>query len=209
MKPVFLKPYILVLVVSALTGCAASLTPMQVSEKFWTAIQNQDAVTARKYIAEETIGTEDITGNILPVSGVSLGRTVIEGKNAWIDTSVDIAGDRPFSMSLETVLLQNDSGWLVDYDATVESISRGSGVARVISSLSDLSDEFYNKLDRSLDEIERSLPEIQREIETIEENIRQKLPELQRRLDDFMRQLEEALGSRKEDREQQQDPREI
>ena len=209
MKAAFLNLSYYLIVLFMLSGCAASLTPMQVSEKFWVAIQNGDGASARKYIAEGTIKSEDATENILPVNTFSLGRTVIDENNAWIDTSVEIAGDRPFSMSLKTVLLKNNNGWLVDYDQTVASISRGGSVARVIGSLSELGDEFYDKLDRSLDEIERSLPEIQKEIETVEENIKQKLPELQRRLDEFMRQLEEALGSGRSEQEQQRDPREI
>ena len=209
MRAAYLAVFFYFFILTTLSGCAANLTPMQVSEKFWIAIQNQDSATARKYIAEGTIHTDDVTESILPVNNVALGRTVIEENNAWIDTSVEIAGDRPFSMSLETVLLKNNNSWLVDYDATVASISRGSGVARVIGSLSELGDEFYDKLDRSLDEIERSLPEIQKEIETIEENIKQKLPELQRRLDEFMRQLEEALGNDRRDSGQGRNPREI
>lgn len=191
------------------SGCVARLTPIQVSEKFWTAIQNNDAGAARLFIAEGTAKTDDITGNVLPVNGFSLGRTVIDGDNAWVDTDVEIAADEPFKLSLKTVLLRRDDRWKVDYDSTVASISSDSSVARVIGKLSEFSGEFSRELDRSLDEMQRALPQIKKEIESIEENMKESLPELERRLEEFIRKLEEALGKDKEDSNQQPGTREI
>ena len=185
------------LVLSA--GCVANLTPIQVSEKFWTAIKNRDAGAARLFIADGTASTDDITGNILPLNDIALGRTVIDGDQAWVDTDVEIAADKPFNLSLKTVLLRKDERWKVDYDSTVASISSDSNVARVIGKLSEFSGEFSRELDRSLEEMQRALPQIKKELGDIEENMKKSLPEIRQQLDEFIRQLEEALGKDKEE----------
>jgi len=178
------------------SGCATSLSPIEVSQHFWTGVQNRDSQTIRKYITSDTPRDGDLTTNILPVSNFTLGRTIIDKDQAWVDTTVDIAGEEPFSLSIKTVLLQENQQWKVDYTATVASISSSSDVARILGNLNDLGIQFTDKLNQSLGEIQKTLPEVQRELEKIEESMKQKLPELQQRMEEFMRQLEEALGNK-------------
>ena len=175
------------------SGCMADLTPIEVSERFWTAVQNKDAGEIKKYISTKTIDKNDLTDNILPLEEISLGRTVIDADQAWVDTTVIIAGDDPFTLPFKTVLLKDKNQWKVDYDATVISISEDSAVARVMGSIADISGQFAKDLDRSLEEIQKAIPEVQKEIEIIEENVRHHLPELKQKVEEFMRQLEEAL----------------
>jgi hypothetical protein len=192
-----LKRIIAVLVISlAMPGCAANLTPIEVSQYFWTAVQNRDNQAIRKYISSASPKDNDLTAYILPVSSFALGRTVIDKEQAWVDTTVEIAGEEPFSLPIKTVLLQENRQWKVDYTATVASISSSSNVARILGSLNDLGIQFADKLNRSLGEIQKTLPEVQKELEKIEESMKQKLPELQQRMEEFMRQLEEALGNK-------------
>lgn len=199
MQPRTALTIIILFFVILASGCVARLTPIQVSEKFWTAIKNKDAGAARLFIAEGTATTDDITGNVLPLNGFEVGRTVIEGDQAWVDTNVEIAADKPFNLSLKTVLLRKEERWKVDYDSTVASISSDSNVARVIGKLSEFSGEFSRELDRSLDEMQRALPQIKKELDNIEENMKKSLPELRQQLEEFIRQLEEALGKDKEE----------
>jgi len=182
------------------TGCVANLSPIEVSEKFWTAVKNKDSKTVRKYIVSNGKEKNELTENILPLDEISLGRTIIDGEQAWVDTEVVIASDDPFRLPLKTVLLKENQQWKIDYDATVTSITKGSSVARVMGSLADLSSQFAKELDRSLDEIQKTIPEVQREIERIEESVNKHLPELTKRMEEFIKQLEEALGEISEDR---------
>ncbi|HSR62587.1 MAG TPA: hypothetical protein VLN56_04195 [Gammaproteobacteria bacterium] len=184
------------LLVLLASGCAAKLTPMQVSEKFWEAVKNKDTNAARHFVTEDA-RNRDLTENILPLEEVTLGRTVIDGEQAWVDTTVVISADKPFTLPLKTVLLQENERWKVDYDATVASVSKGSHAARVISGISDLSRQFTEELNRSMDDIQRSLPQLQKELEKLENNLREKLPELRQQMQEFLRQLEEALGQDK------------
>jgi len=178
------------------SGCVAKLTPMQVSEKFWQAVQNNDADAARHFVTKDA-RHRDLTDNILPLEEVTLGRTVIDGEQAWVDTTVVISADKPFTLPLKTVLLQENERWKVDYDATVASVTKGSHAARIISGISELSRKFSDELDRSMDDIQRSLPELQKELEKLEDNLRKSLPELRQQMQEFLRQLEEALGQDK------------
>lgn len=182
-------------------GCAANLSPMEVSDKFWTAVKNRDGRMASGYVTSgslESLKQQDLDQDILPINNVSFGKTVIDGEQAWVDTDVVIAGNDPFHLPLKTVLLMENRDWKVDYDKTVASVSKSSSVARVLGELNNIGEQFNEKLNRSLDEIERTLPQVQKEIEKIEGNLREKLPELRQRLEEFMRQLEESLGNKKE-----------
>lgn len=196
------KAFFVILLPLALNGCAASLSPIEVSERFWTAVQHGNTGVVRKYVTSESMNRNDLTEDILPLDSFSLGKTVIDGQQAWVDTTVVISADKPFSLPLKTILLQENEQWKVDYDATVASVSRGSDVARIIGSIASISEQFASELDRSLAEIQKSLPEVQKELERIEKDIKEKLPELRRRMEEFMRQLEEALKGIGKKREQ-------
>ena len=179
-----------------LGGCMTNLSPQEVSERFWSAVRDRDVAAARQYVSSRDQLPEDLAEDVLPINEFTLGRIVIDGDRAWVDTRVVIAGEKPFTMPLKTVLLQVNGQWKVDYESTVAPVSRDSELARVVGSLANLSKQFTDELDRSLDEIQRALPEIQREIGKIEGELREKLPELRQRVDEFLRQLEEALGDK-------------
>ena len=179
------------------SACVPRLTPIQVSEKFWQAVQENDADAARHFVTEDA-RNRDLTDNILPLEEVTLGRTIIDGDQAWVDTTVVISADKPYHLPLKTVLLRENERWKVDYDATVASVSKGSHAARVISGISELSRRFSEELNRSMEDIQRSLPELQKELEQLEGNLRRELPELREQMREFLRQLEEALGQDKD-----------
>ena len=179
-----------------LTGCVSSLTPVEVSDGFWTAVKSRDNQSIRKYIASESRNEDDLTGNLLRINSYALGRTVIDQGQAWVDTTVEISGNDPFKVPIKTVLLQENNQWKVDYAATVAPISNSSDVARLLGNLNELGIQFADKLNQSLGEMQKAMPEVQKELEKIEESLKQKLPELQQRMEEFMRQLEEALGNK-------------
>ena len=181
------------------TGCAANPSPMEVSEGFWKGVKEQDAAAVSRYVTAESLESlkrQDPGRNVLPIKEVTLGRTVIEGDHALIDTTVEVADDRPLHMSLQTVLQQENQQWKVDYNATVASITHDSDVGRVLGDISNMSKQLTDKLNQSLEQAQKALPEIEREIGKIEDDLRQKLPELRQRMEELMRQLEEILGNK-------------
>lgn len=190
---------ILLTVVFYTTGCMTNMSPLEVSDGFWQGIKNRDTAAVSRYVtsaSRESFKQQDPARSILPIKQVTLGRTVIEGERAWIDTTVEVAGDKPFHMSVRTVLQQEDRQWKVDYNATVASITNDSDLGRALDDISKLSKQFTDKLNQSLDQAQKALPEIEREIGKIESELRQKLPELRQHMEELMRQLEEALGNK-------------
>ena len=190
---------ILLMVFSYTAGCVTSMSPLEVSDAFWQGIKNRDATAVSRYVtsaSRASLNQQDPAGNILPIKQVTQGRAVIDGERAWIDTNVEVAGDKPFHMSVRTVLQQEDRQWKVDYNATVASISNDSDLGRALDDISKLSKQFTDKLNQSLDQAQKALPEIEREIGKIESELRQKLPELRQHMEELMRQLEEALGNK-------------
>ena len=186
----------LILITVVISGCATNLTPMEVSDKFWLAEKNRDNQSIKKYILAGSVNKDNPTENLLMINNYSLGRTVIDKDQAWVDTTVEIGDSKPFSVPIKTVLLKENNQWKVDYEATVSPISSSSDIARFLGSLNELGIEFADKLNRSLGQLQNELPEIQKQLENIEENMKQKLPELQERMEEFLRQLEEALGGK-------------
>lgn len=192
-----------------LTGCATNLTPMEVSEQFWTAVKNSDDQSVKKYILTGSMNDTDLSGNILHINSYSLGRTVIDQNQAWVDTTVEIAAADPFKVPVKTVLLKENNQWKVDYAATTAPLSGSSDIARLLGSLNDLGIQFSDKLNQSLEELQNNLPDIRQQLEKIEKNMKQKLPELQQRMDELMRQLDEALGNKKQRQTPPQGTKEI
>lgn len=183
----------IILISFPVSGCMADLSPVEVSGFFWTAIKDKKPDEVRKYVSSKSINEKDLTENILPIENVSFGKIVIEGDNAWVDTTVVLAADDPFSLPLKTVLLRENRQWKVDYDATVGSVSKDSGVARVIGSLSELSGKIAKELDRSLEEIQQAIPEVQKELENLEDDFNRALPEVRKQIEEIIQQIEEAL----------------
>jgi hypothetical protein len=179
-----------------LTGCVSNLTPIEVSDGFWSAVKSRDNQSIRKYVASDSLQGDDLAGKPLQINSYTLGRTVIDQGHAWVDTTVEISGTDPFKVPIKTVLLQENNQWKVDYTATIAPISSSSDVARFLGDLNELGIQFADKLNQSLGEMQKQLPEVQRELGKIEESLKQKLPELQQRMEEFMRQLEEALGNK-------------
>lgn len=173
-------------------ACQEKMTPTEVAQAFWSAVQARDVDAVRALVANGAAqGVEP--DRILPISGFSLGRTVIDGNRATVDTQVRLAGDHPIDVSIETRLLNEHGVWKVDYAATVASVSDGGQLAGVLAEIRRLGRQFSGEMDRSLDELQRSLPQIEREIRALEEAFRSQIPELHRQLEEFAREMDKAL----------------
>lgn len=190
-------------------GCEEKLSPIEVSEHFWKGVELRDVTIIKRFISSDSQVNTSSTENILPVRGATFGRTVIEGNMAWVDTTLTIESEKPFTLPLTTTLIMEKGFWKVKYDETIASVSSGSNIARIMGSMRDLSDKFTEKLDESIGEMQKAIPEIKREIEKVEEQFKSKIPELKRRMEEFAKQLEEALKIPKEPTQEQKEAIEI
>ncbi len=185
-----------------ITGCDEVLYPIDVSEGFWRAVKNKDVNAIVKYSTKDSLTGEELSENILPLDEIILGKTVIDGDSAWVDTTVTISGDKPYTLPIKTVLIRENKQWKVDYQATMKWVSKGSSVYSVISGIKNMTQELAEELNQSMEDIQKAIPEIKEEVERIEESLMEHVPELKKQVEEFVEDLEEAikeLGEESED----------
>ena len=175
------------------TACDESLYPVDVAEKFWRAIKDKDVRVIRKYSTEDSLTGEELSENILSLDEIVLGKTIIDGDSAWVDTTVTISGDKPLTFPLRTVLVRENKQWKVDYDETIKLVSKGSSVSRIISSIRNMREDLTAELNRSMEDIQKAIPEVKEEIEKIEESLLEYVPELKKQIEEFVNNLKEAI----------------
>jgi hypothetical protein len=176
-----------------ITGCDEGLYPIDVSEGFWRAVKDKDITAIEKYSTEDSLTGDELSENILPLDEIILGKTVIDGDEAWVDTTVTISADKPYSLPIKTVLIRENKQWKVDYQATMKWVSKGSSVYSVINGIKNMTDELAAELSQSMEDIQKAIPEIKKEVERIEESLLEHVPELKKQVEEFVKDLEEAI----------------
>ena len=194
-----------------ITSCNEGLYPIDVAEGFWRAVKDKDTKAIQKYSTNNSLKEDEPGENILPLDEITLGKTVIDGETAWVDTMVTISGDKPFTIPLRTELIRENKRWKVDYDATIKLVSQGSAVSNVINSIRNMSKdlaeelnqsmeemqkaipEVTEELNQSMEEIQKTIPEVVEEVEKIEESLLEHVPELKKQIEEFIRDLKDAI----------------
>lgn len=174
-------------------GCAQELPPQEVADRFWRAVVTGHPGKIRRYVLRQQRDTLANDAEILPVSTFTLGRIVIDGERATIDTRIILESDSPVPLTIPTQLVQEQQQWRVDYDATVNAISSQSELARVIGKIGALGDSLQQGIEQSVDEMKQALPVIEQELARLEGRIKQAMPELREKLETFAKRLEESL----------------
>ncbi len=174
-------------------GCDEVLYPIDVSEGFWRAVKDKDINAIEKYSTEDNLTGDELSENILPLDEIILGKTVIDGDSAWVDTTVTMSADKPYTLPIKTVLIRENKQWKVDYQATMKWVSKGSSVYSVISGIKNMTDELAEELNQSMEDIQKAIPEIKEEVERIEESLMEHVPELKKQVEEFVEDLEEAI----------------
>ena len=176
-----------------ITSCNEGLYPIDVAEGFWRAVKDKDAKAIQKYSTNISLKEDELGENILPLDEITLGKTVIDGESAWVDTTVTISGDKPFTIPLRTELIRENKRWKVDYNATIKLVSQGSAVSNVINSIRNMSKDLAEELNESMEEIQKTIPEVTEEVEKIEELLLEHIPELKKQIEEFVRDLKDAI----------------
>jgi len=164
-----------------------------VSEKFWRAVKDKDTKAIQKYSTKDSYEENENIENILPLDEIVLGKTVIDGDGAWVDTTVTISGDKPYTLPIKTVLIRENKQWKVDYQATIKWISKGSVISSIINSIKNMSENLAKELNQSMEDIEKAIPEIKEKIEKLEESLLEHVPELKKQIEEFVEDLKDAI----------------
>jgi len=201
-RKITFKLMFLSLICLSITGCDEGLYPIDVSEGFWRAVKDKDINAIEKYSTEDNLTGDELSENILPLDEIILGKTVIDGDGAWVDTTVTISGDKPYTLPIKTVLIRENKQWKVDYQATMKWVSKGSSVYSVISGIKNMTEELAEELNQSMEDIQKAIPEIKKEVERIEESLLEYVPELKKQVEEFVEDLEEAIKDLRKESEE-------
>ena len=192
-RKITFKLIFLSLICLFIAGCDEGLYPIEVSEGFWRAVKDKDVNAIEKYSTKYSLTGDELRENILPLDEIILGKTVIDGDGAWVDTTLTISGDKPYTLPIKTVLIRENKQWKVDYPATMKWVSKGSSVYSVISEIKNMMGELAEGLNQSMEEVQKAIPEIKEEVKRIEESLLEHVPELKKQIEEFVEELEEAI----------------
>lgn len=210
-----LIPILAVILTSVfLTACEDEpKTPAEVTQAFWLALENKDIGQLKDFISEKSLQEDFNAENIVSVSNARLGRIIIDGKEAEVETTVTVESDRQDDIELETQLVQENEKWKVDYQATVDEIKSPGKLSRVIRDLRVLgkqfSDDLSDELESSLNELDQAMPEIESEIKELSEQIKEQVPELKQRFEGLAEELQQALEESLSDDDESEEPKSI
>ncbi len=176
----FLAPALALLLLTLLGGCNTQpATPMMVAQEFWAAVEADDVKRIRRQILADQAAANAGAQGVTPVTATQLGRTVIDGNRATIDTRVTLAADSDAEVALSTILVFEQEAWKVDYERTMDSLARRGAVAETLAELRDFGAALGEGINQSVDEFERALPEIRAGVEESIGEIQRALPEIE------------------------------
>ncbi|MCC7410134.1 MAG: hypothetical protein IT495_00660 [Gammaproteobacteria bacterium] len=175
------------------SACAQRLEPAQVAQRFWNAVTAGDTGAAQLFVTADSRAMLRAGDGVLPIGDVQIGRTIIDGRTARVETTVTVLGDKPLAVPLNTRLREEDGRWKVDYDQTMAAIASSGELARALGRMRELNRQFSAELDKSMAELQRSLPAITRELERFKAQIQQQVPAIRQEIEDLARRLEDAL----------------
>ena len=192
-KPVLSGIIALCALVLLLSACKGDLNPDQVADIFWTAAVNNNTPLMKRMCSSNSVGdTADFT-RLHTVTAFTLGRIVIDGNRAEVETSLNIKeASRPVSVT--TYLMKENGKWRVDYGKTASFLTLNEQMTELIGGIEDLAEEFADEIEGSVEEFkEKALPAIKSQVEQLEKELQKKLPEIRQQIDEFLEELEQSI----------------
>jgi len=193
-----------------LISCQSSMTPLQVSEKFWEGIQKKNISLITIYSITDSGYSVDDVKQLADVSAISFGRIIIDTDIAEIETQVTITTDKKnVDIPLKTYLEREDGVWRVNYKQSILLLKTNQGMIEILGGVQELTEDLAEEIEESVEEFkEKAMPEIESKLEQAEEALRDKIPEFKTMLDELLdglkRSLEKAIPPEEEEVKTQQ-----
>jgi hypothetical protein len=199
----------LFMICSVLLSCESTMTPLQVSEKFWRGIQKKNITLVTIYsLSEPKIKTHDLE-QLPDISDVTFGRIIIDGDHSEIETNLTILSDKKTTnISVKTVLINENNKWKVRYDQTMLPLMANQQMTEILGDIQEITEGLAEEIKESVEDIkEKAMPEIKSKLKQAEEVLREKLPEFKNMIDEFLQDLgksiEDALPAKEEAKTQE------
>jgi hypothetical protein len=194
-KQYYFSFFSLICFCSVLLSCQSSMTPLQVSEKFWLGIQQNNFALVKKYSLSDSVNESDDIDQFTDVTAITFGKIIIDADFAEIETSVTISSDdQIMDIPLKTYLKNENDVWKVNYEQTVLPLMINQEMTELFGGIQELTEEFAEEIEGSVEEFkEKAIPEIKSKLEQAEQELREKLPELKNMIDEFLKELEKSI----------------
>jgi len=179
------------LLFALLSGCNQRHSPIEVSRAFWKAVQAGNAGAVKTLVTSASRASVKADGMALEIDQIELGRTVIDGDQASVDTHLVVQSENPLQLPLKTRLQREEGQW--HYDATMASLEPGGSLSQALNAIGEIGRVFSDQVAESMGEIEQKLPEIKRQLEQAQSEIQRQMPEVRRQLEEMLNKLRESL----------------
>jgi len=185
----------LIFICGGLFSCQSSMTPLQVSEKFWEGIEKKNISLITIYSSPDSGYSTDDLKQLPNLSAIKFGRIIIDAANAEIETQVTITtDDKNVELPLTTYLDREDDVWKVNYKKTTLILKTNQGMIDLLGGVQELTEDLAEEIEESVEDFkENAMPEIESKLEQAEETLRDKIPEFKNMLDDLLESLKESL----------------
>lgn len=206
--------YIYIITLLSLCGgllsCQSSMTPLQVSEKFWEGVEKKNISLITIYSRSDSGYSVDDLKQLPDVSAITFGRIIIDADIAEIETQVTITSDeKNVDIPLKTYLEREDDVWRVNYKQSTLLLKTNQGMIELLGGVQELTEDLAGEIEESVEVFkEKAMPEIESKLEQVEEALRDKIPEFKNMLDELLdglkRSLEKAIPPKDEEAKTQQ-----
>ena len=170
---VFLLSFI-VFLISIVGGCKQVDSPIEISNKFWTAVQERDMESAKIVATWDTVDyLRYLNSNQLHPERFELGEQMMGESRAEVETILFTSklGEKGVKLPGITVLVKTDNIWRVDVKKSMASVIKYStnnvldqlnglmqnGIKGLDDSFSEAMNELGSALEESAEELKREL----------------------------------------------------
>ena len=185
-----LQSFILVLILMTPFACASKITPQEVTQSFWQAVEqhkNQDL----KNLISSAADFDDKRS--FSVSDIQIGKVIIEGELASVETELVVLTEKPFRTTIKTHLIQIDGSWKVDYQKTIPALTQISAADKVLDDIKSLGKIFSDSVGKSIEDLKAQWPALKQQLEELEADAEATIPELRKKLDEIKKKFEQHI----------------
>jgi len=171
------------------------MTPLQVSEKFWSGIKKKNISLITIYSSSDSGFSTDDIKQLPEVTAISYGRIIIDADIAEIETRVTITADgKTINIPLKTYLEREGDVWRVSYKQSVLLLKTNREMSELLDDVQELTEDLAKEIEESVEDFkEKAMPEIESQLEQAEEALRDKIPEFKNMLDELLESLKRSL----------------
>ena len=185
----------LICIFSGLSSCQSSMTPLQVSMKFWEGIKKKNISLITIYSYSDTEFSVDYMNQLLNFSAISFGRIIINKNIAEIETRVTSVSDgENMDILFRTYLHRKNGIWKVNYDESIHSLKTRQEMTKLLRNIQQLTENLAYGLEVSVEDIKlKIMPMIQSKLKNIEERLQKKMPEFKNTLNELSDAIKRLL----------------